>query len=126
MTAATFRPHERINDPKDFRRAFERRKSASDERLIVYGVENGRDYPRLADPDEYRSWSRSGTARVLFGNWVEPDSAGGATLHSETRVEAFGLQGQIGLASVRPLIRGFQQLIWSDAMVVAARRAEAA
>jgi ribonuclease P protein component len=44
---AAFRPHERINDPKDFRRAFERKRSASDAALIVYGVENGRDHPRL-------------------------------------------------------------------------------
>jgi ribonuclease P protein component len=44
---ATFRPHERINDPKDFRRAFDRKRSASDAALIVYGVENGRDHPRL-------------------------------------------------------------------------------
>src|SRR3954453_3341009 len=44
---ATFRPHERINDPRDFRRAFERKRSASDAALIVYAVENGRDHPRL-------------------------------------------------------------------------------
>jgi ribonuclease P protein component len=44
---ATFRPHERITDPDAFRRAFERKRSASDAALIVYGVENGRDYPRL-------------------------------------------------------------------------------
>ena len=44
---ATFRPHERINDPADFRRAFDRKRSASDAVLIVYGVENGLDHPRL-------------------------------------------------------------------------------
>src|SRR3954447_16114697 len=44
---ATFRPHERINDPADFRRAFERRRSASDAAMVVHGVENGRDHPRL-------------------------------------------------------------------------------
>jgi ribonuclease P protein component len=44
---ATFRPHERINDPRDFRRAFEKKRSASDTVLIVYGVENGLDHPRL-------------------------------------------------------------------------------
>jgi len=44
---ATFRPHERIKDPKDFRRAFDRKRSASDGVLIVYGVENGRDHARL-------------------------------------------------------------------------------
>jgi ribonuclease P protein component len=43
----TFRPHERINAPGDFRRAFDRKRSASDAALIVYGVENGRDYSRL-------------------------------------------------------------------------------
>jgi ribonuclease P protein component len=42
-----FRPHERIRDPGDFRRAFERRRSASDTLLIVYAIENGRDFPRL-------------------------------------------------------------------------------
>jgi ribonuclease P protein component len=43
----TFRPHERIKDPADFRRAFDRKRSASDDVLIVYGVENGLDHPRL-------------------------------------------------------------------------------
>ncbi|MFO0908143.1 MAG: ribonuclease P protein component [Isosphaeraceae bacterium] len=46
-TRATFRPHERIRDPRDFRRAFDRRRSASDDRLVVYGAENGLDHPRL-------------------------------------------------------------------------------
>jgi ribonuclease P protein component len=44
---ATFRPHERIKNPADFRRAFDRRRSVSDEALIIYGVENGLDHPRL-------------------------------------------------------------------------------
>lgn len=44
---ATFRPHERIKDPEEFRRAFERKRSVSDAALIIYGVENGRDHPRL-------------------------------------------------------------------------------
>ncbi len=43
----TFRPHERIKHPDDFRRAFDRKRSAADPWLIVYGVENGRDHPRL-------------------------------------------------------------------------------
>jgi ribonuclease P protein component len=46
-TKATFRPHERIKEPGDFRRAFDRRQSVSDGVLIVYGVENGLDHPRL-------------------------------------------------------------------------------
>lgn len=45
--SATFRRHERIHDPEVFRRAFERRKSASDPFLILYGIENGLTFPRL-------------------------------------------------------------------------------
>lgn len=37
---ATFRPHERLKSPDDFRRAFERKRSASDPALVVHGVEN--------------------------------------------------------------------------------------
>ena len=44
---ASFRPHEKVKHPDDFRRAFERRRSVSDPFLILHGVENGRDYPRL-------------------------------------------------------------------------------
>jgi ribonuclease P protein component len=44
---ARFRPHERIKDPADFRRAFDRKRSVSDAVLIVYGAENGLEHPRL-------------------------------------------------------------------------------
>src|SRR5262245_15890584 len=47
MPHVTFRRHERITDPRDFRRAFDRRRSAADATLVVYGVENGRGFPRL-------------------------------------------------------------------------------
>jgi ribonuclease P protein component len=44
---ATLRPHERIKDPRDFRRAFDQKRSASDAALVVYGAPNGLAYPRL-------------------------------------------------------------------------------
>ena len=47
MTSQRFRPFERINDPTAFRRAFDRKKSSADAWLIVYGVENGLNHPRL-------------------------------------------------------------------------------
>lgn len=50
MTAsprATFRPHEHVRSPADFRRAFDRRRPASDARMVVHAVENGRDHARL-------------------------------------------------------------------------------
>jgi hypothetical protein len=83
-----------------------------------------RDYPVLEDPEEFREWSKSGTAKVLFAHWVEADGNQGSLLRSEARVKAYGAQGRIGLASVRPLISGFQQLVASDALVLAVRAAE--
>jgi ribonuclease P protein component len=42
-----FRPHEHLRRPSDFRRVYDRRRSASDEWLLVYGCENGLAYSRL-------------------------------------------------------------------------------
>jgi ribonuclease P protein component len=42
-----FRPYEHLRRPQDFRRVYERRQSASDSGLIVYGCENGLPYTRL-------------------------------------------------------------------------------
>jgi hypothetical protein len=78
-----------------------------------------RDYPLLGDPDEYRAWTTPGTAKVLFANWVD-DGA----LISETRVDAFGVQGRLGVRAVRPLVRAFQHLIGSDGIEAAVRLAE--
>ena len=83
-----------------------------------------RDYPRLADADEFRGWSRRGTVRVVFANWVATGADGASQLHSETRVEPFGAQGRIGLRSVRPLIGAFHNLVVTDAMTAARRAAE--
>ncbi len=47
LSAERFRPHERIRDPNDFRRAFRRKRSASNHLLIVYGIENNYPYSRL-------------------------------------------------------------------------------
>jgi ribonuclease P protein component len=45
--SARFRPHERLRDPAAFRRAFDRRRTASDATLVVYAVENGLAHARL-------------------------------------------------------------------------------
>jgi hypothetical protein len=83
-----------------------------------------RDYPELKDPEEFRDWHTPGTARVVFANWIHGASEHGATIHAETRVEAIGAQGRVGVAAVRPLVRAFGSLIGSDGIEVAARRAE--
>jgi ribonuclease P protein component len=42
-----FRPREHLRRSADFRRVYERRRSASDEAIIVYGCENGLPHLRL-------------------------------------------------------------------------------
>jgi ribonuclease P protein component len=42
-----FRPHEHLRRPADFRRVYDRRRSVSDARLIVYGCPNGLPHLRL-------------------------------------------------------------------------------
>jgi ribonuclease P protein component len=42
-----FRPAEHLRRPSDFRRVYERRRSASDDWLIVYACENGLPHLRL-------------------------------------------------------------------------------
>jgi ribonuclease P protein component len=43
----SFRPHEHLRRSADFRRVYDRRRSASDGRLILYACENGLPYLRL-------------------------------------------------------------------------------
>lgn len=43
----TFRPHEHLRRPADFRRVYDRRRSASDDWLIVYVCENELPHLRL-------------------------------------------------------------------------------
>jgi len=55
-----------------------------------------RDYPQLSDPEEFRTWRKPGTARVLFANWLSEAAGGRTRLTSEVRVDANGRQGRIG------------------------------
>jgi hypothetical protein len=83
-----------------------------------------RDYPALADPDEFRRWDVSGTAKVAFANWVESAPSGRAALCAEVRVQGIGTQGRLGVAAVRPLVKRFQQLVGSEGIAAAVRLAE--
>lgn len=42
-----FRPHEHLRRPQDFRRVYDRKRSVSNDWLIVYGCENGFEYSRI-------------------------------------------------------------------------------
>ncbi len=83
-----------------------------------------RDYPVLESAEDFLEWSKGGTAKVVFAHWVEGADGGGSLLRSEARVAAYGTRGRIGLASVRPLISRFQQLVANDALAAAVRAAE--
>jgi hypothetical protein len=101
----------------------------ADEGLLVSGLVGRiwtlrRDYPQLTDPEEFRRWSVSGTARVVLANWVEPVGDGRTALISDSRVEAIGLQGRLGLAAVRPLIASFHPLVASEGIAAAVRKSQ--
>jgi hypothetical protein len=83
-----------------------------------------RDYPKLLEPNEYRSWEVSGTAKVLFANWVERLPADRSALCMEARVRGIGAKGRVGVAAVRPLVSRFQQLIATEGIQAAVRLAE--
>jgi hypothetical protein len=82
-----------------------------------------RDYPHLSGPDDYRAWRTAGTARVLFGIWVDRLAAG-SRLTVEVRVEALGLKGRIGVTALAPLIRSCEHLLGAEALRAATHRAE--
>jgi hypothetical protein len=83
-----------------------------------------RDYPRLEDPEQFKTWSTSGTARVVFANWIETTDGQRAAINAEARVEPIGAQGRVGVAAVRGLVSAFGSLIGSDGIELAVRRAE--
>ncbi len=85
-----------------------------------------RDYPELRSGEEFRDWSLSGTARVAIANWVVPADGGGSVIAAEARVDAIGARGRLGLRAIRPLVQSFQQLVGSDGIAAAVRRAERA
>lgn len=99
------------------------------ERALVSGLVGRiwtlrRDYPRLGSAAEFDEWSRGGTARVVIANWAVDRSEGGSVLTAEARVEPIGVQGRVGVAAVRPVVRAFQNLVGSDGINAAVRRAE--
>jgi hypothetical protein len=82
-----------------------------------------RDYPELGSPQEFADWSKSGTARVVIASWAQ-ERDGGSVLTAEARVEPVGAQGRLGVAAVRPVVRAFQNLVGSEGISAAVRRAE--
>jgi hypothetical protein len=82
-----------------------------------------RDYPCLADPDEFAEWDEPGTVRVAFAHWVVP-ADGGAEIVSEARVEPVDARARLRLKTVWALLGRFAPLVAAEPLALAARRAE--
>jgi hypothetical protein len=83
-----------------------------------------RDYPRLGGPSEFTGWDEPGTVRVLFGHWVREAEDGRAELVSEARVEPVDRRAALRLRALWTVIGGFERLVGSEPLALAARRAE--
>ena len=85
-----------------------------------------RDYPALADPDEFRTWNQAGTVRVLFAHWVRQARDGRAELCSEARVEPVDRASALRLRALWVVIGRFEPLVAAEPLSLAARRAASA
>jgi hypothetical protein len=85
-----------------------------------------RDYPRLADADEFAGWDEPGTVRVAFGHWVAPADGGGSEIVSEARVEALDTRARLRLKAVWAVLAPFAPLVASEPLDMAVRHAERA
>ena len=83
-----------------------------------------RDYPRLGGADDFRSWDRPATARVVFGNWVEDLGDGRSALVTEARVAAVDRVGALRLRALWLVVSRFERVIGAEPLPLAVRRAE--
>ena len=77
-----------------------------------------RDYPRVETPAQFSAWDEPGTARVVFGHWVDGD-----TLHSEARAVGSDAAARLRLRALWAVVGRFERLIGGEALALAARRA---
>jgi hypothetical protein len=85
-----------------------------------------RDYPRLNGPEEFESWDRNDTVKVLVAHWTRPTDDGRSELVSEARVEPIGRRAKLRVRSLWAVISQFERLIGAEPLVIAQRRAEQA
>jgi hypothetical protein len=83
-----------------------------------------RDYPPLSGAEEFASWDRAGTARVLFAHCVEPAGERRSALVSEGRAVPIGGGAALRLRGLWTVMAPFERLIGGEALALAARRAE--
>jgi hypothetical protein len=82
-----------------------------------------RDYGRIEDAEDFATWEKPGTVRVLFGHWVEEDDAGSA-LVSEARVAPTDRFGRLQLRALWLVVRRFERVVGAEPLPLAVARAE--
>ena len=82
-----------------------------------------RDYPRIEDAEEFRSWSQPGSVRVLFAHWTEPHGDG-AEIVSEARVSPTDRTSALRLRALWAVVGPFHKLVGAEPLTLAVRRAE--
>lgn len=83
-----------------------------------------RDYPHLADADDFAAWDEPGTVRVLFAHWTRPGRDGHAELVSEARVQPVDSAAALRLRALWAVIGPFERLVGAEPLELAARLAE--
>ena len=81
-----------------------------------------RDYARLSGPDDFLAWDEPGTARVVFGHWIEPNG-GRSTLVSESRIDPVGRRAGLRTRALWGTVGRFEKLIGGEALKAASKRA---
>jgi hypothetical protein len=84
-----------------------------------------RDYPALESAEAFRAWAEPGTAKVVFGHWVEPAADGRSVLVSESRVAGTNRSATLRLRALWAVVGRFERRIGGEALSLAGRRAEA-
>jgi hypothetical protein len=81
------------------------------------------DYARLESGDEYREWSKAGTAKVAFMVEVR-DHERGSQIVSESRVLVQGRRTRVVFRGFWAVIGPFSRYVGSEVLAAVVRRAE--
>jgi hypothetical protein len=85
-----------------------------------------RDYPHIANAEEFLTWDKPGTVRVVIATWVESDGDHRSTLFSESRVQPIDRGAGLRLRALWAIMGRFERLVGGEVLRIAAGKAEKA
>jgi hypothetical protein len=83
-----------------------------------------RDYPELADADDFAHWDEPGTVRVAFAHWAEQLEDGRSQLYSEARVHPVDTTARLRLKAIWAVLGPFERLVGAEPLELAVKRAQ--